>query len=199
MDTQNHELLIPKHQAKIPLQLSPKGLYLLYMNQLIAIIAPVPENPSRAAETFAQEALESGQTSSAKSGEVRCQSEVPDDRSSKTNSADLMHIKDDLTSPAKNDNRQAPPIQSQFCDQDIRAQTRSVSEPCRHEQLVSAPCQGSGQRGDSRRGGTDRPPEPLRPQECGEDICRSVADRSSLDQMVSDTYMPTARKSSTVG
>ena len=214
MDTQNHELVLPKQQAKISLQLSPKGLYLLDMNQLIAI-APVPENPSRVAETFTQDALEKCQKSSDGPDETTIERKPEDfsDMSAKAKKSESMLAKEHLTtcamnpkgnsessqfesSPVRNDYRPTPPIQSKFCDQDIRAQKRPVSFPYRHEHVVTAPCQSSGQCGFSGRGGTNRPPEPARAQEndhglwkgpCGKDIPRSVAVRANLDQMVPGT------------
>ena len=52
VDTQHHELVIPMYPAKIKMQLLPKGLYFIDMNQFIAI-APVQESPASAAETYA--------------------------------------------------------------------------------------------------------------------------------------------------
>ena len=63
IDTANHQLVIPKHQTQIPLQLSPKGLYLIDMNKLFAI-SPVPGNAEVAAETYAQDDHDSGQNES---------------------------------------------------------------------------------------------------------------------------------------
>ena len=60
IDTKNHQLIISKHNTHVPLQLSPKGLYLLDMNKLFAI-SPVPESAEVAAETYAQDDHDRGQ------------------------------------------------------------------------------------------------------------------------------------------
>eukprot|EP00435_Cladocopium_sp_Y103_P017750 s3593_g4.t1 len=57
IDTSNHQLILPKHNIQIQLQLTAKGLYLIDMNQLTSIQVKkgVVPNP---AETFAQDSSE---------------------------------------------------------------------------------------------------------------------------------------------
>ena len=54
IDTGDNVLKFPKHQITVPLKLSPKGLYLVDMNQLIKAGSQV-QRSSGFAETFAQE------------------------------------------------------------------------------------------------------------------------------------------------
>ena len=60
--TKNNQLVIAKHNADIPLQISRKGLYLMDLNDLIQI-SPVPRSLDSAAEaeTHAQDDHDSGQ------------------------------------------------------------------------------------------------------------------------------------------
>ena len=54
IDTSQNQLLLPRHQTKVPLKLSAKGLYLVDTNELFKV-APMPGEPIEAAETFAQD------------------------------------------------------------------------------------------------------------------------------------------------
>ena len=60
IDTNNHQLILKNHNTNIQLQLSPKGLYLMNMNDLFTI-SPVPGSHEVAAETYAQDDHSSGQ------------------------------------------------------------------------------------------------------------------------------------------
>ena len=57
VDTGRNQLILPQHNAEIPLKLTDKGLYLIDMNMLLTV-QPHPLEQSRIAETFAQESQE---------------------------------------------------------------------------------------------------------------------------------------------
>ena len=61
IDTEKNELVLNRHQARIPLLLSNKGLYLLDMNCLLDI-SSAPSGQKRVAETFAQDSFECSRT-----------------------------------------------------------------------------------------------------------------------------------------
>eukprot|EP00435_Cladocopium_sp_Y103_P045699 s1817_g13.t1 len=73
VDTASNMLIIPKHGTKVDLQLSPKGLYLLNLNELIEACQPI-NSASRVAETFAQDSLDQhrGTNESAVPSEAKC-------------------------------------------------------------------------------------------------------------------------------
>lgn len=56
MDTGQNKLLIPKHNASVPLKLSPKGLHLVNFNEFVKVSCASP-NPGASAETFVQESV----------------------------------------------------------------------------------------------------------------------------------------------
>ena len=51
IDTSQNQIVLPKHQVKIPLKLSAKGLYLVDTNELFKV-APLPSSQTEAAETL---------------------------------------------------------------------------------------------------------------------------------------------------
>ena len=51
IDTSQNQLLLPRHQTKVPLKLSAKGLYLVDTNELFKV-APMPGEPIEASRDF---------------------------------------------------------------------------------------------------------------------------------------------------
>ena len=57
IDTTRNKLILPTHQAEVDLKLSPKGLHLVHINQLVTA-HPSARSVSPVAETFAQDSLD---------------------------------------------------------------------------------------------------------------------------------------------
>eukprot|EP00435_Cladocopium_sp_Y103_P012700 s1358_g3.t1 len=214
IDTQHHQLIIPKFQAKISLQLSPKGLYLINMNDLTAL-APVPENAVSAAETYAQDCLEGVQKSVSDEPNMSHQvvsSEVTvgerpcnqgDSNKSGRHEVSIVQKSDDIQHPDPVINSPATTTEmpSQFCDQDIRAQSHPSSERVNHVKLDQSPLESPGQCGRAAldRGGIHQPPHAddaqgrasdLRESPFGQISRRGLGHQSNLDQVEAEAETP---------
>eukprot|EP00435_Cladocopium_sp_Y103_P035218 s2140_g9.t1 len=91
VDTSNHQLILPKFKAQISLQLTPKGLYLIDMNQLMNI-SPVPGRLDSAAETYAQDDHLCGQNQSAESVPIAPQATLKPDVSDKSQNNQVSNL-----------------------------------------------------------------------------------------------------------
>ena len=208
VDTQNHELIIPKHQAKIPLKLTSKGLYLIDMNHLTAI-TPLPKNPEEAAETFAQDTCESDPKHASAAFQDRSTDPASKSLSnppegSKSNVKRLVwetEVKGQLGTESHCRASERPvmkshaaePNKSLFCNQDIRAKSQAITAGVKHEQLDPAPFQSPGQHSDSGRSGAHWPfdaeraqgdPNDLRKSPFGQEVRGDLVNRPKLDSMV---------------
>eukprot|EP00435_Cladocopium_sp_Y103_P055989 s1015_g18.t1 len=215
IDTSHHTLNIPKHNAKIQLQLSPKGLYLLDMNELTSI-APVPRSPDSVAETFAQDTSDGQKSDTAKNStgvqfsQVDSLSEhvhknaVSEDQSQKTcrmtpNAVQSTPVSSDFHSePVIRKIEATPPKHARFCDQETCAPIRpETSVPTDHErQLDSALVQSPSPHGGPSGRGVDQPFDTgrseadhheLRKGSYRPNIRRSLAVESVMDQVVPRT------------
>ena len=192
VDTANHQLVIPKHQTQIPLQLSPKGLYLIDMNKLFAISA-VPGNAEVAAETYAQDDHDSGQNEAPNQPELK-----PPARSNAilphavegiqvTNQGEVQsqtNTEITIGSPVIHRIDSADPNNQKFCAQDCDASAQSNAPIVQHGKL----CPETGQSSvlsASCRGGIHRAPDDGGPERRVDDVRKSPhrqALRGSLGQ-----------------
>lgn len=208
IDTQNHELIIAKHQAKIPLKLTPKGLYLIDMNHLTAI-TPLPKNPEEAAETFAQDTWEcdpkhvhaAAQDQPIHSESQKCVTNNTKSQCHATGSVGAKEVKRQLGIAGPSNASESPvmkshaanPNKSLFCNQDIRAKSQTITAASKHEQLDPAPFQSPGQHSDSSRSGANWSSDAERTQGDHHDLWKSplgkevrgdLVNRPKLDPLV---------------
>ena len=180
IDTANHQLVIPKHQTQVQLQLSPKGLYLIDMNKLFAI-SPVPGNAEVAAETYAQDDHDSGQKVSSSQPELKPQvgfkaihSNAVEDHQAGNQGEVQPQINIDSTtgSPVIHRNDSAGPNTQKFCAQDCDAPAHSKTPPVQHGQLCSETGQSSVLSASCGRG-IHRAPDDGRPEGRVDDVRES--------------------------
>ena len=210
IDTQNHQLKIPKFNCNIKLKLTAKGLYLIDMNQLTKM-APIPKSPASSAETFAQDTIHSSQNAETAKPDVPA-TKLHDAGSGVTEKSFHEHSNTTCLNESKFPKKQSvstevvnqPPVitsveaekkaDSTVFSPSIRAQTRSVASPWTHEQLEPTLVQSAGTCGQSPRAGTDRPSRTgraedhangLRESPHWKDVPRSVGHQSLMDQVVS--------------
>jgi hypothetical protein len=121
--TSKHQLILPKHEAKIPLQLTSKGLYLIDINQLTNLI-PKNGESTRFAETFAHD-----------SEKVPVQNDVP------TAPEELlgMKVKGDMSRMAREESKGA---QSNIMSSSSDAHTLATQN-CNHQGQFPKACQKS--------------------------------------------------------
>eukprot|EP00435_Cladocopium_sp_Y103_P021824 s3570_g5.t1 len=213
IDTSQHILNIPKHQAQIQLQLSPKGLYLLDMNQLTSI-APVPGSSDSIAETFAQDSFPESQKCDTASNPLSAQVNKVDKSSrhgatmlgqsqktcSSVGSAGPSEVvpKVSWSEPVIRKLEATPPNNVRFCDQETCAPIHPLtSVPVDHEQQLDSalvqgpsPCSGASGRGTDRSLDPDRVEtdhHELRQGPHRPNVRRSLAVESIMDQVVPRT------------
>ena len=146
VNTQTNELQIPELHQNIQMKLSSKGLYLVDMNDLIAI-PPMPKNAESTAETYARETCSRGQK--------MCTEPQKADQSPESESFELMKSHSDTSEtvqqshnstsvqakaevirvPVMHEENSAHSNLSRFCSQDIRAPPRSKTSDVQHEQF----------------------------------------------------------------
>lgn len=201
IDTCNHQLIIPKFQAQVPLELTNKGLYLINMNQLFAL-APVPDSSETAAETYAQETLDRDQKGRDEN-QASCQSQPSFNGHGKskvtgqTEQANHMNPPPVSLScqscPVTNENLSAESECPKFFTQSTRSSKSGKVAIDQHEQLESSPVQSASQLCPGLRSGTNRALEPDRAQghahelwksSHGQNVRGDLEQRSTVDQMV---------------
>ena len=185
IDTESDTLIMPKHDCKIPLRLSSKGLYLIDMNMLFQI-APVPGSSSEPAETYAQETQEPAKTA-VESLPASNPSVGSPPVISRQQGLEVQGVGTEMTvseSMQTNDSNLWP--------QSNRAETPQACSASSHEHLESAPLQSPGTDPSARSGGSrcshaDRHqghPCDLREDPLGQNPRRSLAFRSGMGEMV---------------
>ena len=200
VNTMTNELQFPHGNLNIQMQLSSKGLYLVDMNELIAI-PPMPKNAESTAETYAQETCSRGQKMCQKPQNVNQESRSESFELRKSHSDPMKVVQPALPAtshqakaeknrvPVIHEGNSAHPNLSQFCSQDIRA----PNCPVKHEQLDSAPLQSPSKCGECQRTGAHRPSEPCRAEghahdfrkgPFGQDVRRDLGFRATVDQVV---------------
>ena len=201
IDTDNHQLIIPKFQAQVPLELTNKGLYLINMNQLFAL-APVPGSTETAAETYAQETLDRDQKGGSEN-QTRCQSQPPFEEptgSKVTGQTDQpSHAKPPSVSlsyklqPVTHTSLPAESELPKFFTQSTRSSISEKVEFDHHEQLEPSPVQSPSKLCPGIRSGATRATEPDRTQSHaqelwkgphGQNVPGDLGQRSTMDQMV---------------
>jgi len=210
IDTQNHQLKIPKFNANINLKLTSKGLYLIDMNKLTDI-APIPKSLASSAETFAQDTIQSSQNAETVNPDVpavqmhEAGSGETEQLSNKHTTTTLMEenpIQEIPLSSAEITSKQ--PVthrvhaeittKSTVFSPSIRAPNRSVASPWTHEQLEPTLVKSAGTCGQSPRAGTNQPSWAGRAEDhanglwkspCGENVPRDMGHQPLVDQVVS--------------
>ena len=206
IDTRNHQLILPKQQVPLPLELTNKELYLLDMNQLFKI-AHGPGSSEHAAETYAQDMIHGAQKDACEppksDHEVRSKGvQVTGQRSAVQLKSDFVQTPMNLSSqfstsdPVNDRKSTAQSENSQFCSQDLCDLTSISPAFVHHEQLEPSPVQSASQLHAGIRSRADWSPDldraqgdphELRQDSPGEVLCRNLESRPAVHLLVPGT------------